>query len=59
MRVASLGYLTWGCSATARASGAASTLVIVADPEYHAARVYRSVGLRDVEVQTEVPRAQR
>lgn len=44
-------------AATVRADYSIAELVIVADPEYHAAELYRSVGFRSADIQVQVSRA--
>jgi GNAT superfamily N-acetyltransferase len=45
------GTLVWRAGRWARSKLGARTLVIVADPEAEAIRVYRSVGFHDTEIQ--------
>lgn len=50
------GHLVHFAGEWARAHLGAQTLVIVADPEYHAQRLYERVGFRPTEVQTALER---
>lgn len=50
------GTLVWQAGRYALGTLGASTLVIVADPGYHAIRIYRSVGFSDREIQTALER---